>query len=57
MGRRRVDWIQLGILVVTILLALLHAERRIATVEQISRENSRQLEQIQHRLDDLTAKK
>ena len=51
MGRRRIDWIQFALLVVTLLAAAVHVERRIARIEQHLVDQDRDNTLIQQRLE------
>ncbi len=53
MGRRRIDWIQLALLLLTMLAIAVHVESRIARVEQHLTDQDRALEVINGRLQSL----
>ncbi len=50
MGRRRIDWIQLALLLLALLASMLHVESRLSTIEQHLTDQDRALEVINGRL-------
>lgn len=53
MGRRNIDWLQLILVVLTILGAALHMESRLARVEQHLADQDREDTAIQGHLDKI----
>jgi hypothetical protein len=55
MGRRRIDWIQLAFLILSILGMALHGEHRLTQLETQLQGITAQLQSVQQRLDQLDA--
>ncbi len=53
MGRRRIDWIQFGLLLVVLLAIAVHVESRLSSIEQHLKDQDKSLEVIDGRLQSL----